>query len=142
MLKIRLARLGKKKKPIYRIVVSEHTKDMYGNHLEILGNYNPHTKEIVLKGERIKYWLSVGAQTSNIVNNLLIKENIITGQKGKAVKISKKRKIKLEEKKNEKEKKKEEREGKKEIEIKKEVKEDVNKNNKGEEVRKDKKEEK
>ena len=95
MLRIRLSRIGKKKKPVYRIVVSEHTKDMYGNHLEILGNYNPHTKEIIFKEERIKYWLSVGAQTSDVVNNLLIKEGLITGQKGKAVKISKKRKIKF-----------------------------------------------
>ena len=58
---------------------------------------------VILKDERIKYWLSVGAQTSDVVNNLLIKEGLITGQKGKAVKISKKRKIKLEEKKKEKE---------------------------------------
>ncbi len=108
MLRIRLARVGKKKKPVYRIVVSEHTKDMYGNHLEILGNYNPHTKEIVLKDERIKHWLSVGAQASDVVKNLLIKEDIITGEKGKAVRISKKRKTKIDEKKKESEEKKEE----------------------------------
>ena len=105
MLRIRLSRIGKKKKPVYRIVVSEHTKDMYGNHLEILGNYNPHSKKIILKDERIKYWLSVGAQASDVVNNLLIKENIIIGEKGKSVRISKKRKIKLDEKKKEKEEK-------------------------------------
>ena len=101
MLKIRLARLGKKKKPIYRIVVSENTKDMYGNHIEILGSYNPHTKETILKKDQIKDWISKGAKTSNVVNNILIKEGVITGKKKKAVKISKKRRIKLEEVKKE-----------------------------------------
>ncbi len=97
MLKIRLARVGKKKKAIYRIVVSESTKDMYGNHIEILGNYKPHTKEIILKKDEIKDWISKGAKTSNVVNNILIKEGVITGKKKKAVKISKKRKAKKEE---------------------------------------------
>ena len=101
MLKIRLARVGKKKKAIYRIVVSENTKDMYGNHIEILGSYNPHTKETVLKKDQIKDWISKGAKTSNVVNNILIKEGVITGKKKKAVKISKKRRSKLEEVKKE-----------------------------------------
>ena len=97
MLKIRLARVGKKKKPLYRMVVSEHTKDMYGDHLEILGQYNPHTKEIVLKKDRIEHWLKVGAQASETVHNLLVKEGLIeNGQKAKAVRITKKRKAKME----------------------------------------------
>ena len=97
MLKIRLARIGKKKNPIYRIVVSEHTKDMYGNHLEMLGQYNPHTKEIVLKNDRIEHWLKVGAQPSETVENLLVKEGVIKGKdkKAKAVRITKKRQVKL-----------------------------------------------
>ena len=97
MLKIRLARVGKKKKPVYRVVVSEHTKDMYGDHLENLGQYNPHTKEVVLKNDRIEHWLKVGAQTSETVHNLLVKEGLIeNGQKAKAVRITKKRKAKME----------------------------------------------
>ncbi|PLX24659.1 30S ribosomal protein S16, partial [Candidatus Parcubacteria bacterium] len=57
MLAIRLQRVGRKKLPIYRVVVSEKTKDTYGDHLEILGTYNPHSKEANLKVDRIKHWL-------------------------------------------------------------------------------------
>ena len=91
MLAIRLQRVGRKKQAIYRVVVSEKTKDMYGNHLEILGQYNPHSKEAVLKEDRIKHWISVGAQASETVSNLLIKEGILEGDKKKSVSISKKR---------------------------------------------------
>lgn len=95
MLAIRLQRIGRKKQPLYRVVVSEKTKDMYGNHLEILGQYNPHKKEAVLKGDRIKHWLSVGAQASASASNLLIKEGILTGKKKKSVSISKVRTAKM-----------------------------------------------
>jgi len=91
MLAIRLQRVGRKKQPIYRVVVSEKIKDMYGNHLEILGQYNPHKKEALLKTDRIKYWISVGAQASATTSNLFIKEGIIEGAKQKSVSISKKR---------------------------------------------------
>ena len=94
MLAIRLQRVGRKKQPLYRVVVSEKTKDTYGNHLEILGQYNPHTKEIVLKEDRIKYWLDNGAQASATVHNFFLKQGIIEGQKAKAVAISKKRQAK------------------------------------------------
>ena len=95
MLAIRLQRIGRKKQPLYRVVVSEKTKDMYGNHLEILGQYNPHNKQAVLKGDRIKHWLSVGAQASASASNLLIKEGILTGKKKKSVSISKVRTAKM-----------------------------------------------
>ena len=96
MLKIRLARVGKKKKPVYRLVVSEHTKDMYGDHLENLGQYNPHTKEVVLKNDRTEHWLKVGAQPSETVANLLTEQGVIKqDKKAKAVAISKKRQTKL-----------------------------------------------
>ena len=45
MLKIRMSRFGKKKQPIYRIIVSESSKDPWGDYLENLGTYNPKTKE-------------------------------------------------------------------------------------------------
>jgi len=96
MLAIRLQRVGRKKQPLYRVVVSENTKDMYGNHLEILGQYNPHKKEAVLKEDRIKHWLSVGAQASASASNLLIKEGLLEGKKKKSVAISKKRSAKKE----------------------------------------------
>lgn len=97
MLKLRLARVGKKKHPIYRLVVSESTKDMYGNHLEILGQYDPHTKANSFNNERISYWMSVGAQASETVHNLLVVAGLIKAdKKAKAVSISKKRTAKIE----------------------------------------------
>ncbi len=91
MLTIRFARVGRKKKSLYRVVVSEKTKDTYGDYLENLGTYDPHTKKAELKVERIKHWLDNGAQTSDVVHNLLLKEKLIEGKKAKAVAISKKR---------------------------------------------------
>ena len=81
MLKIRLARIGKKKQPYYRIIISEQARDTYGRALEILGSYNPRTKKIELKNERVKYWLSVGAAVSPTMHNLLITNNIYSGEK-------------------------------------------------------------
>lgn len=100
MLKIRLSRVGKKKMPIYRMVVSEHTKDMYGDHLETLGQYNPHTKDLAVKNDRIEHWLKMGAQASESVANLLIKLGLMKSEKkAKAVSISKKRQTKIDSKK-------------------------------------------
>jgi len=96
MLTIRLSRIGKKKQPSYRLVISEKSKDPWGKYLELLGNFDPKSKKLDLKIERIKYWLSVGAQTSNTVNNLLLKAGIITeGQKKKVVKLTSKRREKI-----------------------------------------------
>lgn len=89
MLKIRFSRIGKKKKPTYRITVSEATKDTFGNFLEILGHYNPFTKIADIKKERVLYWLSKGAKVSPTVHNLLISQNIISGKKVKASKSKK-----------------------------------------------------
>lgn len=91
MLCIKLSRIGKKKNPFYRIIVLEKSKDPFGDYLELLGNYNPKTKEINLKKDRIQYWLSCGAQTTVTVHNLFIKEGIIKERKRKAVKLTKKR---------------------------------------------------
>lgn len=80
---IRLARRGKKNKPFYRVVVSEKARDLFGRALDIVGHYNPTSpqKDCVLDGERIRYWLSKGAQASPTMHNLLIKEKIIEGEK-------------------------------------------------------------
>lgn len=100
MLTIRLSRVGKTKQPTYRLIVSEKTKDPWGDYLEKLGFYNPRANPPVIqfKAERIKYWLSKGAQTSVTVNNLLIAQKIIEGEKRRKVKISQTRKAKLAEK--------------------------------------------
>lgn len=91
MLIIRLQRIGKHKKPSYRLVINEKQKTPKGNVLEILGHYNPHTKEFSAKNERIKHWISFGAQCSATVNNLLIDKGVIQTKKIKAWKPKKKK---------------------------------------------------
>lgn len=64
----------------------EKSKDPWGDFLEDLGFYNPLTKKISLKTERIKYWLSQGVQPTATVHNLLVNQDIIKGRKMKAAK--------------------------------------------------------
>lgn len=89
MLTIRLSRIGKRKKPMYRLIISEKARDTYGKVLEILGSYNPFSKELVVKQDRIQYWLSQGSGMSATVNNLLVQNSIIKGEKVKASKPGK-----------------------------------------------------
>ncbi|PLX20326.1 30S ribosomal protein S16 [Candidatus Parcubacteria bacterium] len=91
MLTIRLSRIGKKKKPMYRLIISEKARDPYGRALEILGSYNPYTKDLQVKEDRIKYWISQGSGVSATVNNLLIEKKIIEGEKVVASKPGKKK---------------------------------------------------
>lgn len=93
MLTIRLQRLGKTKRPTYRLIVSEKIHDPQYGSLEILGNYNPiiNPPEINLKVDRIKYWISKGAQLSPTVHNLLVGQKVIEGKKQKSVALSTKR---------------------------------------------------
>lgn len=74
MLKIRLQRFGKKKAPVYRVAVLEHTSKRDGKPVEILGFYNPKSKELVINTERVKHWQSVGAQASETVTTLIKKQ--------------------------------------------------------------------
>ena len=99
MLTIRLQRVGKAKKPTYRLIISEKGRDTQDRYLELLGSYNPHDKAkgVALNAERINYWLGKGAQTSDTVNNLLVKQGIIKGKIVRAVYLSDKRKKKIDE---------------------------------------------
>lgn len=82
MLKIRLQRTGRTNDPSYRVVVTEHTNGpKSGRAVEKLGSYNPKSKERVLDVERIKYWISKGAQASGTMHNMLISAGIISGKK-------------------------------------------------------------
>ncbi|MCD4694020.1 30S ribosomal protein S16 [bacterium] len=92
MLTIRLSRTGKRNKPMYRMIISEKARTPQGRALEIFGFYNPHDKILEVKEDRIKYWISKGAQMSPTVNNLLIDKKIIEGEKVKASKVGKKKK--------------------------------------------------
>ena len=77
-----MQRTGRTNAPSFRIVVVEHTESTKtGNFVEKLGTYNPKTKERNLSGERIKYWLSVGAKASGTMHNMLISTGIIEGKK-------------------------------------------------------------
>jgi small subunit ribosomal protein S16 len=76
---IRLARFGKKKRPMYRVVVIEKTNPRNGRFIEIVGTYNPLTNPaaVDLKTERIKHWLGHGAQPSDTVRSFLRNQKIL-----------------------------------------------------------------
>lgn len=81
-LKIRLARGGAKKRPYYRIVLAEATAPRDGRFIERLGSWNPILPKgdegrIVLVEDRIKYWLSVGAQPTDRVARFLDEKGIL-----------------------------------------------------------------
>jgi len=91
MLMIRLQRTGKKHQPSYRLVlVDSRRATKSGSFIEILGSYDVRKSQAQFKGEKIKDWIKNGAQISDTVYNLLIKEKVIEGKK-RFVKIGKKR---------------------------------------------------
>jgi small subunit ribosomal protein S16 len=73
VLMIRLARIGKKKRPFYRVIVTEKTRPRNGRFVEIVGTYDPLKKPaaITLDDDRVTYWLSKGAQPSDTVRSFL-----------------------------------------------------------------------
>lgn len=73
MLAIRLTRVGKKKKPFYRVVVIEKRRARNSKFVEVVGTYNPlkQPAEIKLKADRVRYWISQGAQPSDTVRSFL-----------------------------------------------------------------------
>jgi len=77
--RLRLTRMGRKKRPFYRVVAVDNRKRRDGAYLENLGHYNPLSDPIELKlnEERILYWLNVGAQPSDTVRSLLRQEGIL-----------------------------------------------------------------
>ena len=77
--RLRLTRLGRKKRPFYRIVAVDSRRRRDGAYLEKLGHYNPLTKppEIALNEERALDWLLKGAQPTNTVKSLLSKKGVM-----------------------------------------------------------------
>ena len=77
MLKIRLSRVGKKKRPAYRIVVADSRAPRDGANIEIVGHYDPLTDPptIVINEERATHWLEHGAQPSEAVAKLLARKS-------------------------------------------------------------------
>ena len=78
MLTIRLSRIGKRKKPFYRVVVIESSRARNGRVEEAVGTYDPLKKpaEIKLDSERVKYWLGSGAQPSDTVRSFIRQQKI------------------------------------------------------------------
>lgn len=93
MVKLKLARVGKKKQPEYRIIVVEQGRDPWGTTNEIIGHYSPLMKEnaITLKEDRVKYWLGVGAQPTDTLRNMFIDKGLMAGKKARTVTITKRR---------------------------------------------------
>lgn len=79
MVVIRLRRTGKTKQPSYRLVVADKRSPRDGKFIEIIGHYNPirQPKELVVKSDRARYWLGVGAQPSDTVARLLKQVNVL-----------------------------------------------------------------
>ena len=77
MLKLRLQRTGRKKRPMYRLVIIEHSARRDGKPVEYLGYYNPLTKESGFRSQKIKQWLKYGVKPSPTVFSLLIKAKVL-----------------------------------------------------------------
>jgi len=77
MVKIRLTRYGKKKKPSYRIVVADSRTRRDGKPIEEVGFYDPMQNQVHLRAEAIKKRLNEGAQVSDTVRTILVKANIL-----------------------------------------------------------------
>lgn len=77
--KIRLKRMGSKKRPFYRVVVADSRSPRDGRFIEQVGTYNPVTQpaQVTLKEESILNWLNNGAQPSDTVKNLLSNAGIM-----------------------------------------------------------------
>lgn len=75
MLKIRLTRLGKKKKPYYRIVVANSEARRDGSFLEVVGTYDPTRQPhaVTFQYDKVNAWIAQGAQPTVTVRNLLKK---------------------------------------------------------------------
>ena len=94
---IRLTRVGRRNQPFFRVVVTEKSRSTKSKVLEIVGSFNPRdrTKSLVLKKERILYWISKGSQVSDTVHNLLISGGVLTGSKRRVTPKTLKKKKKI-----------------------------------------------
>jgi small subunit ribosomal protein S16 len=79
LLKIRLARVGKKKQPTYRVVIADARAPRDGKYVEIVGSYNPRTEPdtFVIDEEKVKGWLAKGAQPTMRMQKLLARQGLM-----------------------------------------------------------------
>lgn len=86
MLMIRFQRIGRTNDPAFRIVVLEKERAAKaGNVVEQVGTYNPRTKALTMNEEQIKHWISMGAQPTDSIRNLLISKKVVEGKKVNAL---------------------------------------------------------
>lgn len=83
MLKIRLQRFGRKHEPAFRAVLTDsRNSTKSGKFLEILGSHDPRGKRVaIFNKERILYWISKGAKTSDTMHNMLVSHGVVKGVK-------------------------------------------------------------
>ena len=86
MVRIRLRRMGAKKRPFYRIIIANKQSPRDGRFIESIGTYDPNTQPetVTMQTDRAAYWLGVGAQPSDGVIRLLKKANLVDAE-GKAI---------------------------------------------------------
>lgn len=87
MLAIRLKRVGRSNDPSFRIIVQDHRRSPKKTRglVEYVGSYDARKGKPQINGERVKYWMSQGAQPSDTVHNLLVDAKIITEKKVNAM---------------------------------------------------------
>ena len=79
---IRLQRVGRRHDPSFRIILTEKERAAKtGNYIEMLGSYDARTDKRTVDGDRVKYWISKGAQLSDTVHNLLVTEKLLDAKK-------------------------------------------------------------
>ena len=79
---IRLQRIGRNNEAHFRVVLTDHKNAAKsGKFKEILGSYNPQSGVVEMKEDRIKYWMSVGAQASDTVHNFLVTKGMLSAKK-------------------------------------------------------------
>lgn len=86
MLKIRLQRVGRVNIPTFRVVLTDSKNSTKsGRYLEVLGTYDPVHNVKEIKADRVKHWMSHGAQLTDTVHNWLIEKKVIPGKKVNAL---------------------------------------------------------
>jgi len=75
--RIRLTRMGAKKKPVYRIVASDSRRPRDGQYIELVGTYNPATEDVKVNEEVAMKWLNQGALPTDTVRNLFSQKGIM-----------------------------------------------------------------
>lgn len=81
MLAIKLKRVGKKGQGSFRVIVAEKRSKVQGRFVEDLGWMNPHTNRVSITTERAQHWLSVGAQPTPTVYNVLVRTGVVKTKK-------------------------------------------------------------